>query len=272
MTYEGPHAKHRTSARQALTMLSAAAALTESPAAVMLPRAPLLEAPLGQVAPTPSRAAPRPPLALPLTGAEVIYFPECIPKEAASRLFADIDRHANFQKRPILLKDRETGRFFEALEGRPTISFSIPPGREYSYSGSWRVAEEFPQCVLDAKAQVEATLRAHLISWGRIAGREPSFNYCLANKYENGTQSVGKHADDEPDIVRRSPIATLSLGATRTFVLQPKGDLEQSFKLPLCAGSVLLMAGATQENFVHSIPKDKKVQEARISLTFRINI
>lgn len=200
------------------------------------------------------------------------YFPAAVTPDVADQFFLQLDAHPSWQKRPIRLRDRDTGKHFEALEGRPTISFSIPPGREYSYSGSWRVAEEFPQFVLDAKARVEEVLRPQLEEWARATGRPPVFNYCLANKYENGWQSVGKHADDERDIVPRSPIATLSLGATRAFAVEAKGDPERATKVTLQSGSVLLMAGQTQEHFVHSIPKDKKVREPRISLTFRMNV
>lgn len=213
-----------------------------------------------------------PPRALSLEGAEVLYFPALLSPDDAHRLFRELDGHRSWQKRPIWLRDRQTGKHFEALEGRPTISFSIPPGREYRYSGSWRVAEEFPEGVLAAKARVEALLGPRLADWARAAGRHAAFNYCLANKYEHGAQSVGKHADDEPDIVPRSPIATLSLGAARAFCVEAKGDPERKSELTLHAGSVLLMTGRTQERFLHSIPKDKRVREPRISLTFRMNV
>jgi len=206
-------------------------------------------------------------------GSEVVYFPSCISHEASKLLFRELDQHPSWQKRPITLRDRRTGAHFEALEGRPTISFSEPAGTKYCYSGSWRVAEQFPECVLAAKERVEALLGDQLASWTQLTGKAGCFNYCLANKYENGLQSVGKHADDEPDILPRSPIATLSLGASRTFMLEAKdGGLGLApHRLRLEAGSVLLMAGRTQEHFRHSIPRDRRVGGARISLTFRIN-
>uniref|UniRef100_A0A7S4UEP7 Fe2OG dioxygenase domain-containing protein n=1 Tax=Alexandrium monilatum TaxID=311494 RepID=A0A7S4UEP7_9DINO len=211
----------------------------------------------------PELLLPSAPQEIPLKGAEVFLFPDCLSQADSQELFAELDAHASWQKRPIVLRDRETGKRVEALEGRPTISFSLPPGKEYSYSGSFRVAEEFPACVLRAKEQVEAVLGPCLQDWARAAGRKPAFNYCLANKYEHGSQSVGKHSDDEKDIIPRS--------ATRMFVLEPKGEYGIKEQVALHAGSVLYMGGRTQERYLHSIPKDKKVRGPRISLTFRMN-
>eukprot|EP00931_Biecheleriopsis_adriatica_P069035 TRINITY_DN42924_c0_g1_i1.p1 TRINITY_DN42924_c0_g1~~TRINITY_DN42924_c0_g1_i1.p1 ORF type:complete len:537 (-),score=121.07 TRINITY_DN42924_c0_g1_i1:5-1615(-) len=211
--------------------------------------------------------------ALPLAGAEVLYFPECLTKAEAYELFAELDASAQWQKRPIMLRDRETGERFEALEGRPTISFSLPPGREYRYSGAVRIAEAFPDCVLKVKEHIEAMLHGYLAKWASEAGKDlPSFNYCLANKYENGFQGVGKHSDDEPDIMPRSPIACLSLGATRVFEFEDKQDPNNTFKIPLESGSLILMLGTTQERYLHTIRKNKQVQDTRISLTFRMNV
>jgi len=171
-----------------------------------------------------------------------------------------------------MFRDRTTGECVEALESRPTISFSLPAGREYRYSGSIRQAEAFPACVLDAKQRVETLIHSHLASWAIAAGLScASFNYCLANKYENGKQGVGKHADDEPDIIKRSPIACLSLGATRRFEFESKSDPNIAHAVDLESGSVILMLGSTQQQYLHSIPKQPRVREARISLTFRIN-
>lgn len=203
--------------------------------------------------------------------AEVILFNNCFCSSEADALFTKIDQHPSWQKRPMTLQDRDNGSTFEALEGRPTIAFSVPVGKAYRYSGSCRVGQEFPPYILQAKERVEALLAPRLATWAKAAGCAPTFNYCLANKYENGVQYVGKHADDEDDIVPHSPIATLSLGATRTFQLEVKGDPSSIVRIALPAGSVLLMDGATQERYVHCIRKEKQVETTRISLTFRMH-
>jgi len=205
-----------------------------------------------------------------LEGADVQYFPGLLSESEAAEIFAELSRMASWQRRPIRVRDRETGENKEVPEGRPTVSFSTPPGMKYRYSGSWRVAEAFPDLVLQVKQRVERLLAPHFEAWAARSGRALCFNYCLANKYETGLQAVGKHADDEKGILRCSPIAAVSLGAARDFVLEAKADPEVSLKVRLESGSVVVMAGHTQENFVHCITKDRRVKEPRISLTFRI--
>jgi len=210
------------------------------------------------------------PEVLLLPGAELVYFRSCLSDVEACELFAQLVDHPSWQRRPCMFRDRTTGERVEAFESRPTISFSLPAGREYHYSGSMRIAEAFPACVLNAKQRVETLIQNHFAAIA--AGHDfPIFNYCLANKYENGKQGVGKHADDERDIMKRTPIACLSLGATRRFEFESKSDPEIRNALDLESGSVILMFGATQERYLHSIPTQSRVRQARISLTFRVN-
>ncbi|MGB1012535.1 MAG: alpha-ketoglutarate-dependent dioxygenase AlkB [Nannocystaceae bacterium] len=49
-------------------------------------------------------------------------------------------------------------------------------------------------------------------------GRE--FNSVLLNHYRDGNDTVGWHADDEPELGPRPVIASLSLGAVRDFCLR----------------------------------------------------
>eukprot|EP00929_Paragymnodinium_shiwhaense_P068982 TRINITY_DN34801_c0_g1_i1.p1 TRINITY_DN34801_c0_g1~~TRINITY_DN34801_c0_g1_i1.p1 ORF type:complete len:529 (-),score=57.87 TRINITY_DN34801_c0_g1_i1:287-1873(-) len=212
------------------------------------------------------------PERLDLPGAEVLYIRNCLSAEESTGLFQELDSHPSWAKRPVRVRNRETGDYFDTLEGRPTISFSSPPGREYSYSGSFRTAEAFPECALAAKARIEDLLKVPMTKWAAAVGLKACFNYCLVNKYEDGYQGVGKHSDDEHDIVKCSPIACLSLGATRKFLFESKADPECSAALSLEAGSLLLMLGRTQQNYVHTVPKEARVKQPRISLTFRVNV
>lgn len=212
------------------------------------------------------------PRVLPLEGAEVLYFPACLTPGGAAELFEELDALPTWQKQPIQLRDPDTGQYFDALEGCPTISFSLPAGAEYHHSGSVRMAEAFPACVLAAKQIVEALLCRELSAWAVANGQQPSFNYCLAVKYENGSQRVWKHSDDEIDILPGSPIACLSLGATRDIEFEDRQNPKRTLKVALESGSVILMLGPTQERYQHIIRKNKQVQQARICLTFRMNV
>lgn len=94
------------------------------------------------------------------------------------------------------------------------------------------------------------------------------FNSVLANLYRNGGDSNGWHSDDEPELGASPTIASLSLGATRRFYIKAKtGDERHTFEL--ANGSLLLMSGASQQLWRHSVPKEPHVQQARINLTFR---
>jgi alkylated DNA repair dioxygenase AlkB len=95
------------------------------------------------------------------------------------------------------------------------------------------------------------------------------FNGVLANFYRDGGDSMGWHSDDEPEIDRDAPIASLSLGAARRFVLRRRDDRAQRFTIELGHGSLLLMAGGMQHDWQHALPKTARAIGPRINLTFR---
>jgi len=95
-----------------------------------------------------------------------------------------------------------------------------------------------------------------------------AFNSVLLNYYRNERDSMGMHSDDEPALGPRPAIASLSFGQARTFILQHK-HTRQTVRVPLTDGSLLLMAGDTQQNWLHGINKMTKSLQARINLTFR---
>lgn len=94
------------------------------------------------------------------------------------------------------------------------------------------------------------------------------FNSVLLNYYRNGRDSMGMHSDDEPELGPEPVIASLSFGATRNFILKHKRSGER-LSLPLSDGSLLLMAGATQRNWLHGVNKSTKATGPRVNLTFR---
>ena len=101
--------------------------------------------------------------------------------------------------------------------------------------------------------------------------KEPP-NSCNANLYEDGSQAVGWHADDERlfDAVNRDTlIISLSLGATRSFELQPKDNPGQITRLQLSDGDICTMEGLCQKHYVHRVPQESDVGKARINLTWR---
>lgn len=126
---------------------------------------------------------------------------------------------------------------------------------EYTYSKITRKARLWTPELVELKELIE-----------EVTGRE--FNSCLLNLYHSGEEGMSWHSDAEAELGKEPAIASLSLGAERKFLLKHKRTKEK-ISLPLQNGSLLLMAGQTQKNWLHSLPKTKKVQAPRINLTFR---
>jgi alkylated DNA repair dioxygenase AlkB len=95
------------------------------------------------------------------------------------------------------------------------------------------------------------------------------FNTALGNLYRTGSDGVSWHADDEADLGPAPTIASLSLGATRRFLMRRKDDHSVTRAFELTHGSLLWMTGETQQHWEHSIPKTTRSVDARINLTFR---
>ncbi|WP_299073668.1 alpha-ketoglutarate-dependent dioxygenase AlkB [uncultured Paraglaciecola sp.] len=95
-----------------------------------------------------------------------------------------------------------------------------------------------------------------------------SFNSVLANLYRNGNDSMGRHADNEPELGQQPTIASLSFGESRNLDFYHNTS-KQKVRLPLDNGSLLLMSGDTQTHWQHGIAKVKKIIAPRINLTFR---
>jgi len=97
-----------------------------------------------------------------------------------------------------------------------------------------------------------------------------SFNSVLLNYYRNERDSMGLHADDEPELGPNPVIASLSLGAERRLVFRHRSRRElANLNLPLPGGSLLIMGGATQRHWQHGIRKQVRPCGPRVNLTFR---
>ena len=97
------------------------------------------------------------------------------------------------------------------------------------------------------------------------------FNSVLLNYYRDQNDSMGLHADDEPELGPEPAIASLSLGEERILYFKHKfrRDLT-TVNLPLPSSSLLLMRGATQRNWKHGLRKSRKPCGPRVNLTFRL--
>jgi alkylated DNA repair dioxygenase AlkB len=126
----------------------------------------------------------------------------------------------------------------------------------YTYSNTTKHALPWTEELSDLRQTVE-----------QIAGTK--FNSCLLNLYHNGDAGIAWHSDDEKSLKQNSTIASLSLGTERKFSFKHKLT-KQTISLVLEDGSLLIMKDATQTNWLHSLPKSKKIIGPRINLTFRV--
>jgi alkylated DNA repair dioxygenase AlkB len=125
----------------------------------------------------------------------------------------------------------------------------------YAYSGKTRDALGWTARLLELKTIVEG-----------VCGR--TFNSCLLNLYHTGDEGMAWHSDDEKTLEPDGAIASLSLGAGRKFSFRHR-KLRETVSIQLEAGSLLVMHGSTQTNWMHALPKTKKVMIPRVNLTFR---
>ena len=95
------------------------------------------------------------------------------------------------------------------------------------------------------------------------------FTTVLLNLYRNGKDSNGWHADNEKELGKNPTIASVSFGAERFFHLKHKSQKELRLKILLKSGSLLLMEGETQSQWLHQIAKTSRPVQPRINLTFR---
>ncbi|MEE2803799.1 MAG: alpha-ketoglutarate-dependent dioxygenase AlkB [Pseudomonadota bacterium] len=95
-------------------------------------------------------------------------------------------------------------------------------------------------------------------------------NAVLLNYYRDGRDSMGWHSDDEAELGRQPAVASISVGATRRFLIRHRRDKNSPvYQLDLEHGSLLFMSGTTQRYWRHSVPKTTTVIGPRINLTFR---
>ena len=181
-------------------------------------------------------------------GAWVEYLHPWLEATDADRLLAALRVELAWEHREIVLFGRRV------LQPR-LIAWAGALG--YRYSGQ----------TLEPRAATPAT--AALLPRVVEHTREP-FNHVLVNRYRDGADSMGLHADDEPELGPDPTVATLSLGGTRRFVLKPRRAHGGSgHALDVEHGSLLVMGGSCQRHYVHGVPRQSGAVGERISLTFR---
>ncbi len=153
----------------------------------------------------------------------------------------------------------ETHRFrmFGRELDSPRLSSWIgDAGTAYTYSGTRFAPRPWPAALATVRQRLEEEL-------------DCGFNSVLANRYRDGRDYMGWHSDDEKALGVQPVIASLSLGATRRFVLKHRHEKTRKLELELPHGSLLVMRGDTQQHYRHALPRTSRPLAERINLTFR---
>jgi alkylated DNA repair dioxygenase AlkB len=186
---------------------------------------------------------------LPIKDADIFYFPTFYDLEYSALLFKKIMKDSSWLEDDITV----FGKTYK--QPRLTALYGNNE-KEYKYSNIVMFPKKFSDTLLKIKKDIE---KESPIAYTSV----------LLNLYRDGSDSNGWHSDNEKELGKLPFIGSLSLGAKRMFQLQHKTDASQRFKIELANGSLLLMGGATQENYKHQLPKTKRPLKPRINLTFR---
>ncbi|MCT0212426.1 MULTISPECIES: alpha-ketoglutarate-dependent dioxygenase AlkB [unclassified Synechococcus] len=197
-----------------------------------------------------SQLLPRPPLVLSKEGLALRCWPHWATD--ADDLLERLSQEVPWKQDTITLYGR--------THSLPRLTCWVgDPGCSYTYSGVRNPIEVWSPLLQHLRERVECA-----VGWG--------FNSLLLNRYRDGRDKLDWHADDERELDPEAPIASLSLGAERSFRLRPR-DPEAITEAPLSVelghGDLLVMDPPTQRLWLHQVPKRLRVQRERINLTFR---
>jgi alkylated DNA repair dioxygenase AlkB len=191
---------------------------------------------------------------IPIPGAEIYYAPHFFQPEEAIQLFNTLLTKCAWERRKASFGN-DVPRD-EAYYG--------DPGTHYTYSRRLYTPLPWIPELLALKLGIEKA--TPVAAYANSGLPKSGYNAVLCNLYRDGNGSVGLHADDEPEM--GPVIASVSLGAERLFRLKRR-DGTVAFSERLAHGSLLIMAGDTQKNFRHEVPKEPGITLPRINLTFR---
>lgn len=169
--------------------------------------------------------------------------------ETAAKWLAELTREAPWKEEFVTVFGRR-----HALPRR--TCWMADPGCGYRYSDLENVIEPWSRAASEIRERVSAA-----------CGVE--FNSVLLNLYRDGHDSMGWHSDDERELDAQASIASLSLGASRTFRFRARGGEGEPFSLELEHGDLLVMEPPTQLHWQHALPRRLRVRDARLNLTFR---
>ena len=156
----------------------------------------------------------------------------------SDELFAELVETGRFSQRTVHMYDREV------LEPRLTAGWATEVG-----------SSDVPGALREVAG---ALSRRYGVVFDRI----------WVNLYRDGRDSVAWHGDRNRHTHTDPLVATVSLGARRRFLLRPVGGRPQ-LELHPGHGDLVVMGGACQHEWEHTVPKDAHAVGPRMSITLR---
>jgi alkylated DNA repair dioxygenase AlkB len=178
----------------------------------------------------------------------VNYYGKIMSSEVANQYFDSLMQNIRWEKDEVII-------FGKHITTKRKIAWYGDSEYLYTYSSTTKKALAWTKDLGELKQIVEKQVGL-------------KFNACLLNLYHTGNEGMGWHSDDEKPLGKNNTIASLSFGAERKFSFKHK-QTKQTVSLILEHGSLLIMKGVTQSNWLHSLSKSKNITQPRINLTFR---
>ena len=91
----------------------------------------------------------------------------------------------------------------------------------------------------------------------------------LVNLYRDGQDAVAWHGDTVRKTLPLTVVMTVSLGHRRRFRVRPRGGGPAVLELHPGEGDLVVMGGRMQHDYEHTVPRERVVGGARMSVTMR---
>lgn len=183
------------------------------------------------------------------TSGQLKFYPAWLNQATADRYFLALKREIDWQEESIKMYGR-------SVTVPRLVAWYGDPDAAYTYSGVLHQPKPWIKPLEALRNKIKDEL--NIVT-----------NSVLANLYRDGLDSMGWHSDNEAELGDEPTIVSVSLGQPRYFDFRAIENHRNKHRLELTHGSLLIMSGAFQHQWQHQIPKQRRISESRINLTFR---
>ncbi len=180
----------------------------------------------------------------------------------SDELFADLLAQGRWRQRELWMYERKV------REPRLTAGWRLGEGNEPVRTWARNVHDDQAEGGADVEAaSTPAALRAMTTVLSERYGVR--LDSVWVNLYRDGRDSVAWHGDRNAKVLTNPLVVTVSLGARRKFLLRPKGTNKALHRLTPGCGDLVVMGGACQHDWEHTVPKTTRAPGPRMSVTIR---